>query len=121
MSACRACGTQVSATARFCRMCGHRLAVPEEFTAKSDVSAGNGPIAQADAYDDSVTLSFVSDTPSAPFEAGSAAGGGARTAASATDAVTAPACEICGKTAGEGEALCNACARLVAPSERDDG
>jgi hypothetical protein len=102
-------------------MCGHRLLVPEGFTAKSDVSAGEEPIARGDAYDDSVTLSFVTGTPSAPFEAGSAAGGGARTAASATDATTAPACEICGKTSGEGEALCNACAQLVAPSEGDDG
>ncbi len=121
MSSCPACGKHVNATAKFCRMCGHRLAVTQASAAKSDVSPSREPEGQDEAYEESVTLSFVSDPPGAPVEAGSAVGGGTRTSMSATEAAADPVCEICGQTASEGEALCSACAQLVASSERDDG
>jgi hypothetical protein len=101
-------------------MCGHRLALTQALTAEGEVSAGE-PIAQDEAYEDSVTLSFVLDARGAPLDAGSVAAGGTPSVPPATRATTDPVCEICGKAVGEGEALCNACARLVASSERDDG
>jgi hypothetical protein len=121
MSSCPACGKHVNATAKFCRMCGHRLAATRASAAKSELPPSGEPGAHDEAYEDSATLSFVSDPPGAPVDAGSAVGGGTRASTSVTEAAADPVCEICGRTASEGESLCSACAQLTASSEPDDG
>ena len=121
MSSCPACAQHVNATAKFCRMCGHRLAVEGASAASGEVPTGGKPGVQVEAYEDSVTLSYVAGRPGVPVDAGSAEGGGTRTATSATEFTTDGVCEICGQTASGVEALCSACAQLVVSSERDDG
>jgi hypothetical protein len=88
-------------------MCGHRLATG------SDVSVNIEPGAH-DSYEESVTLSFVSDR-SSPSEVESYEGRIPDTGAAD------PVCEICGIAVTDGGVLCKACAHLTASSERDDG
>ena len=103
-NACPACGERVSATANYCRMCGHRLvATPQS------VGAGAADLGESGSHadrgdDEEVTLSYVTDVPP-PVSSAAAA---------------ATACEVCGKAADAEGALCGACARLLASSERQD-
>lgn len=80
-------------------MCGHRLADAPASVSRSDLSPGIEAGVRDEGLDDGVTLSYVSaSTPAAE-----------------------PVCEICGRSARQGETLCGACAELTATSEHDDG